>query len=58
MMGGVTGIWMTNQASEIKTPFDWSKVRGLFCSILTTSGWQGTAVVSEEEGKEGRRGQG
>lgn len=29
--GGVTAIWTTNQASEIKRPFDWSEVRRIFC---------------------------
>lgn len=35
--------------------FDWSKVRRLFCCTLTTtSGWQGTVVVSEGKEKEGK----
>lgn len=52
--GGVTAIWTTDQASEIKRAFDWSKATRLFfffCSLTTTSGWLWTAVVDEERGK-------
>lgn len=49
-MGGVTAVYTTNQESEIKMLFDWFKVRRICCSTLTTtSGWQGTVVVSEEK---------
>lgn len=53
--GGVTTIWTTNHTSEIKRAFDWSKLRRFFCyTLTTTSGWQGTVVVSGVKEKEGK----
>lgn len=39
VMGGVTTVLTTNQASEINRPFDWSKVRRDFLLDSNNNIW-------------------